>query len=269
MKRLVILVSLLSFCLVGCNHYYYLPNVHNVPMFVEKNEYRLSGFCGSETESNSIELQSAYSVTNHTALMFNFMKAKGVDSENTSSWGKGDYYEGALGYYKSLGTFSSYNKPFGLSKSVALVATFEVYGGYAKNNQHHEYDKYGSISDLSYTKIFIQPSISVTSDLADYALSARISRVSFDKIDYYLSKYSSSSHSKELIDLINTKVSYLFEPAVTMRFGWKYVKLQLQIGGTSNLTNKNLKFDNINASVGICFSLAKRYKTAPLKELSN
>ncbi|MFZ4399585.1 MAG: hypothetical protein ACOYO1_06100 [Bacteroidales bacterium] len=243
------LISLLSFSLVSCSHYYYAPCMQNVPLFIEKNDLRLSASTGLGDETSYLELQSAYSITNHIGLMFNFMRAKGEEDNNVNNWGKGYYYEGAVGYYKPLKTFAS----------------FEVYGGFATSNQHHQYDISYRYADLTFTKIFIQPTLGYTSDVFDIALSSRISRVSFNKIDY--SSYNATYNTfSELDEIANNKVSYLFEPAVTLRIGGEICKGQLQCGFSKNLTNTKLKFEKFNISAGLYFTIANRNKTQAIKK---
>lgn len=96
------------FC--SCSHYYYVPNVQNVPLFREKNEYRLSGTYGFGTETSCLEVQGAYSVTSNFGIMTNFMSAKGIENSE-ESWAKGTYLDVAIGYYKPLlksGVFEIY-----------------------------------------------------------------------------------------------------------------------------------------------------------------
>ena len=121
MKKLTTTFILaLMFC--SCSHYYYVPNVQNVPLFREKNEYRISGTYGLGTETSCLEVQGAYSVTGNLGIMTNFMSAKGIDN-NEESWAKGTYLDAAIGYYKPL------------HKS----GVFEIYGGVSGSKQHHQY----------------------------------------------------------------------------------------------------------------------------------
>ena len=64
--------------------------------------------------------------------------------------------------------------------------------------------------------------------------------------------------------IAQNKVSNLFEPALTLRGGWKNVKLQLQLSFSKNLSHSNLRFEKSNVSLGFFYTLANRYrKTAP------
>ena len=93
MKKLNTATFLLSVLLSSCTHYYYVPNVQNVPLFREKNEFRLSGACGFGDYSKCAEFQVAFSLTDHIAMMTDFMSAKGGKVSDNEDWAKGTYFE--------------------------------------------------------------------------------------------------------------------------------------------------------------------------------
>lgn len=235
------------FLLSGCTHYYYAPNSHNVPLFIEKNEFRISGSMGGGDESSLYNIQSAYSITDHIAVMVNYLSAKGGDTASNSA--KGNYLEGAVGYYI----------PF------KKIGVFEVYGGFGGSKQHHEYlyfqlfapPTYIGLSDLSFTKIFLQPSFGLTFKAFDVALSSRLCRLSYDKINNQTTLNSDAFKELELI--ARNKVFYLAESGITIRGGWKYIKVQLQILSTKNLSNDNLPIETMTINLGLYFSIGKRF----------
>jgi hypothetical protein len=228
----------------SCTHYYYVPNTQNVPLFMEKNEYRASLSIGGGGESEAVDGQFAYSVTNHFAVMTNFMYAQG-GKDSGNNWAKGKFIEGAIGYYKPFKT----------------NGVFEIYGGYGGGNQHHQYGEDNinrGKSDLSFTRIFLQPSVGITFKGFDFALSTRVCRLDFNKIDFQTATHGSAFHEMDAI--AHNKTSYLLEPAFTIRGGWKYVKLQFQLMSSKNLTNPNLNFEPSRISFGVYFTIADRYR---------
>jgi len=244
MKNRTVFTILTAVLLSGCTHYFYVPNTQNVPLFMEKNEYRASLSIGGGGESNAIDGQVAYSVTNHIAVMTNFIHAQG-GKDSGNNWAKGKLIEGAIGYYKPFKT----------------NGVFEIYGGYGGGNQHHNYgdDKtnLGS-SDLSFTRIFLQPSVGITFKGFDFALSTRVCRLNFNKIDI---QNITHGNDFDAVDAIaHHKTSYLVEPAFTIRGGWKYVKLQFQLMSSKNLTNPDLHFEPSRLSFGVYFTIADRYR---------
>jgi hypothetical protein len=233
----------------SCSHYYYVPNVQNVPLFREKNEYRLSGTYGSGSETSCLEVQGAYSVTKNFGVMTNFMSAKGIDNSG-ESWAKGNYLDAAIGYFKPL------------HKS----GVFEIYGGIGGSKQHHQYrsetdNLTAGTSDLSFLKIFIQPSVGMTFNAFDIAFSTRLNRLSFTNIDNQIIELSNGIEFDRLNEIAQTKTFLFIEPALTIRGGWKYVKVQLQ---GSLITKEHYHFAEYHVSIGINIAIAKRY----LKDVS-
>jgi predicted porin len=239
---LAILVALL---LSSCTHYYYVANVHNVPLFKEKNEYRISGSLGSGDESTCIEVQAAYSVTDKIGIMANYMSAKGGDV-TSHNYGSGNYIDGAVGYYKPVGRFG----------------VFETYGGLGLINQRHEYSS-GS-SDLSSLKFYIQPSFGFTSKFFDIAVSTRFSALTFNiKSNNISGNYELSNE----LNSLSTNVRYYFEPAITLRAGWQYTKLQFQAAYSGNIIHEDMQIgEDYHFSIGICFSFANRFKPQDHKQ---
>ena len=92
-------------------------------MFKEKKEYRLSGALACGDESSSTEIEAACSVTDHIGIMANFMSAKGGNISDNSDWAKGNYLNGAIGYFKPVRNYG----------------VFEVYGGVGCSKQYHHY----------------------------------------------------------------------------------------------------------------------------------
>ena len=255
MKKLTTIFFLANIC-CSCSHYYYVPNVQNVPLFREKNEYRLSGTYGLGTETSCLEVQGAYSVTGNFGVMTNFMSAKGIDNSE-ESWAKGNYLDAAIGYYKPL------------HKS----GVFEIYGGVGGSKQHHQYrgeignpayNLNAGTSDLSFLKIFIQPSVGMTFNGFDFAFSTRFNRLSFNKTVNQIDELSNDYEFDKLNTIAQTKTFLFFEPALTIRGGWKYLKVQLQ-GATANyINNEHYHFDEYHISIGLNVAIAKRY----LKDVS-
>ncbi|MDD4994163.1 MAG: hypothetical protein PHR83_18235 [Paludibacter sp.] len=247
MKKITLpfaLVILLS----GCTHDYYTPNAQNVPMFRDKNELRLSGAFGG-SQSEGVELQAAYSPVKNFAVMANYLTSS-IHYNSPGDYGNQNYIEGGLGYYKPI----------------SKTAVFEIYGGYGSGNEHHQYEGsyysydgtyyYGSgFANLSFKKVFIQPSIGLTFDFIDIAFSSRLYSLTFDKVQNYASVDSFDWGTLHELSLSN--VHYFLEPAMTFRGGWKNVKLQLQLSTTRLLSLQDpiFSYETLHASLGVCFTL--------------
>jgi hypothetical protein len=244
MKKLAVLTIILALVSESCSRYYYVANVQNVPMFKEKDELHLSGFMGGGDETTCYEAQAAYAATDHLGLMANFMTAKGgnVPSHN---YGKGTFLEGALGYFKPAGKFG----------------VFEIYGGVGGSRQHHEFynSYYGEshgYADISYMRFFVQPSFGITTKLIDFGLSGRFCNMIYTRVDNLV--HGDDYASSKLRDL-QQMVPFNFEPAATLRIGWKNLKAQAQLE-YAGLMNNNNSFlgEEWHMSLGISVSFSAK-----------
>jgi len=253
MKKLYTYFFITVVC-CSCSHYYYVPNVQNVPLFREKNEYQFSGAYGLGTETSCLEVQGAYSVTGNFAVQANFMSAKGIDNHE-DSWAKGSYLDAAIGYYKPL------------RKS----GVFEIYGGVGGSKQHHQYRNdiyipgtpgYGILSagtsEVSFIKLFVQPSVGMTFKGFEFAFSTRFNWLTFNQTDNNIDKLLNEHEFEKLNATAQTKNFLFFEPALTIRGGWKYLRVQLQGATASYLNNENYHFDQYHLSIGLNVAIANR-----------
>ncbi len=245
-------------------HMYHIPSAHNVPLLKEKNECRASGSVGmglagafGATASN--EVQAAYAVTNHIGVFANFMSAI---QEPDNGFAKESYLDAAIGYYTPIGRFG----------------VFEFYGGMGSSRQHHGYDTYDLYGNfihtdkvrISYVKPFFQPSIGFASNVFDIAFSARVSELFFK-----IGKADTVNGFKQYHDLdrefASRDIRYMYsfiEPAITLRAGWKYVKLQLQAQYSYSLDGIEHSdiFEIMHISAGLSFNLTKRFWKDALKK---
>ena len=254
MKKITIAIILAAFLLCSCNHYYYVANVQNIPLFREKNEYHLSGSYGGGPYSNCIEVQASYSLPFNIGLMANYMHGRGGDVSD-NDYGKGNYIEGAIGYYKPFEKFNG---------------VFETYGGIGLGKQYHEYSSrhfdqweyyysYDGSSDISFSKLFIQPSYGLTFDKFDVALSTRLCRLSFTDINNQITDPVEVNKVNSLSD----NSHYFIEPALTLRGGWTYLKFQFQVAYTGYLGHPEYYFfEDVHFGAGLYFTIAKRFKNA-------
>jgi hypothetical protein len=256
MKRIFFLFLAVT-SLSSCSRYYYTPNQHNIPMFKEKKEARLSGAASMGAYAGAYEVQAAYAPTKGLGLMANAYILNPDINE-----AKAHFVEFGAGYYKPIP-----------SKFPAISEKFvvELYGvsGWGKARNYYCNEGFG---ETNFFKGYLQPSIGFTHDIADVGLSARIGLVNFyntrasfndtcelnqsgESIDWY----TSDDVVRDLQLLTNYNRSFLFEPAITARVGYQYAKFQFQVGWSfldGRLQDLN---DNINLNFGVVFSLAPRF----------
>lgn len=274
MKKLISVTFLFALILSGCTHYYYVPNVQNVPLFTEKNEFRFAGQFGyasgelgdlGDQQTTCFDLQAAYSLTNNIGVMMNYMWAKEkyqADESTVNEYGSGSIIEGAVGYYKPVGQYG----------------VFEIYGGLGTSGQHHQYaDSYNNTiygtSDLSFIKLFIQPSIGFKLNSGDVdflkpfdiAFSTRVYSINYGKIDYT----NNERINEENLSALTDKNHLFLEPALTIRGGWETVKLQFQLGYAAYLNNSSSDFyEKCHISLGLFFAFGNNEKKI-LRKLNN
>lgn len=242
---------LIGFILLSsCSHTYYVPNTVNVPLFKEKNEVRFAGHYNSDNVT-VYEFQAAYAITNNLAVMANYMYGYEYTYEYfKNDCGYGHYLDAAVGYYKPL------NKHF----------VVEVFGGLGACSQYHlykgEYLFFNGhyypmmyYANMFFLKNFIQPSIGFTFDYFDIALSTRLAYLSYFNIIHNLP--SSNGNIIDLQKIIAKRNFLVFEPALTIRGGWKYVKLQAQL--CPSFSNDLLPSSGGIFSVGLYLSFAERF----------
>ena len=230
---------IVAFGLTSCTHYYYIPPAQNVPLFQGKNEYQATISAGGNDEVSTTDVQVAYSITNNIAVMANAMVAEGGE-KSSADWGRGKYIDAAIGYYKP---FCNY-------------WVFEIFTGFGNGKQHHHYND--GTSDLSFTKLIFQPSIGLTYNAFDIALTTGISYINFYKINNPFDRNHEEFYT--LNNISQNHNSYLFEPSITLRAGWKYAKFQLQILSAENLSHSGLQFLYNKVSMGITFSFAHKFE---------
>lgn len=217
----------------GCASGLYAPNMQNVPLFQEKNEIRINAAYGITDADNAVELQLAYAPTANIGIQANAL-LHGY-SFYLPKFNNFDVFFGEIG--------AGYYRPFGNNKHWV----FETYGllGLGQAFPAFSYYKEGY---KQYGKFSLQPAIGFTAKGFDAALSARASYllndVAWKRIDENSDEYGKYYKSN----------SFLIEPAITLRGGWKYVKLQTQLGASIG----GEKGMDSHANIGICVLLNKK-----------
>ncbi len=256
MKKQNVFFLIAIIVLSSCSHTYYVPNTVNVPLFKEKNEIRLAGYYYSD-QVTTYEIQGAYSITNNLAVMANYMYGYDYTKEYVKEdCGFGHYVDAAAEYYKPL------NKYFVL----------EAFGGMGICNQSHLYKGeylYASghyiptryIAKVFFIKNFMQTSIGFTSNYFDIALSTRIANLTY--LNTFQNLPPSDYDYMDLQKIYLIRNFLVLEPALTIRGGWKYVKIQTQLCYSfqvfPNVIIYRLPSEGGIFSAGLCFLFAERY----------
>ncbi len=153
--------------------------------------------------SSGFDPQLSYAVTDHFGLMLNGSFQAGKDSTNN----KHNFLEIGGGYYRKL----------------SERGRFEVFAGYGAGNVQASYDNgiFRAYSDANVQRFFIQPDVGLTTRVVDAALAMRFVVVNARQNQFNLTR------------------SFL-EPAITIKLGYKYIKLVYQLGVSMPLNSNNL-----------------------------
>lgn len=226
----------------------YTPNMQNVPQMKEKNEVRATvGFS---------DAQAAYAVTDKIAIMANAQYKKPSWTVTSGSMeykyeSKKNLIELGGGYYKKVDDYF----------------TFEAYGGagYGWLNYNRSYaDTSGGQATVynkfkaNATRFFLQPSIGVSTDFADFAISTRFVGLKFRNID--TSGYRQDELLEEDLSGLDKPFYSFFEPAMTLRLGAKYVKFHIQAIYSLKLNEEKLNYMPFTVNFGVHLNIAQRFK---------
>lgn len=227
MKNLFLFLCFLLFMGQACKTAY-VPNTVNVPLFDDSGQLRVSG----DSQGN---IQFAASLNRRFGVMANAMFRK--DGESTDAvYGKGGFFEVGLG---------GFNYGSGMLRWEAYVG-----GGVGTTKTFDNGKKF----EAQGARFFFQPSIGIHHDIFELAFTPRLVAGKYKKPEttYSLSELTSN----KLLDI--EKPTWIFaEPALTARIGYKWVKLQIQIGKSFKLTDKPLAYDENFNSVGLIFDFGR------------
>jgi hypothetical protein len=184
-------------------------------------------FCGPSI--GGVDFQGAYAVTDKIGVMANVYFAGAAD-RMTGDEGRGRLFEGGVGYYRPVNARS----------------VFETYGGAGFGTLTLERGDGSRTASINGQRVFVQPAIGFTSKWFDAAVSLRLCGLHYSDIPEDLSDARDIDAARELAEM---KSSFLAEPALTLRGGWNYLKLQFQGGLSENLTHPD--FPQVEGYVSI------------------
>lgn len=238
----------------ACNRYYYRPNAVNDPLFTGGGQAHLGvsadGSRVNQDESGGdltgyesfFDVQAAVSPVNHLAAMVNYSTYSYHANQPYAGSGNVDAHahllEGAIGGYEALG---------GRVKMVADL--FVGYGG----------GPLRSDVDLHLSRWFVQPGIGMHSKWVDAGFNLRLSVLNYSNFDAnghtneYLAFHSLADSTTGTT--IASK-SYVFaEPSFTVRTGYKFAKMQLQVVLATPVSNIYWRYNTAMFTAGVYFTL--------------
>ncbi|MBA2610485.1 MAG: hypothetical protein H0U95_00845 [Bacteroidetes bacterium] len=241
MKKLILFSSaIIAFIFNSCTTQTYVSNAANVPLLKEKGEVHIN--------ITQNDLQGAFALGKNFAVIANgfYMNYRTGDTYKHS----GLLGEAGIGYFTPLNTnfiFEGYVG--GGAGRVSKQQTFN------DNNNN----SYTANFNANAIKMFIQPDIGYKTRFFDAIISSRISTVKYTSFSQQ--NYSEQDLKNDYLDnnQLTGPVFMFAEPAITLRGGYKFLKIQLQYGQTINMTPHNIKQANNFSSLGIVINIAKWY----------
>jgi hypothetical protein len=200
----------------------YVPNTIHSPMLSNKGEFHASINEGL----SGFDPQLAFAITDHLGIMANGSFADRT-SDSTDSFHKHSFVEAGAGYYRKLG----------------VAGRLEAYGGggFGKLRAFQDAGLWTSYADVKSMRFFVQPAIGVATDIFDGSLAARVVAVNLKQ------------------DSLNN-TGFFFEPAITAKVGYKWVKAVFQFGLSVPLGSENIDFsyEPFIFSIGLQATIGKR-----------
>lgn len=229
MKRFTVAGGILALTLFfySCSQFY-VPNAVNVPMMKKQGDIN----AGIHTGTNGVDFQTSFAITDNIAVMFNGSFNHDIDSAQTD-YHKHTFFEGGLGIYQTFSDYFTFETYAGVGYGEAEA--YETFLLFAQKNDY--------LTTAKYTRPFIQFNLGIGTDFFDGGIAARFCYVKYNEI--------------KPIDPADTNAdpsSFFAEPVLFWRIGWKYIKLNSQIGFSLPF-NKERFFDNqpFIFNVGISF----------------
>ena len=237
MKRSII-IFLLYGC-VSCSTQLYQSNTANVPLLREKHESKSSIGAGN--------IQTSYAATRQVGIIANAFW-NGYHANGNEN----------LGLLGELGA--------GYFKEIAPDFIFETYGGiglgrirYFKTSMQNGFQEEKKM-EVNGIKYFIQPSIGYTNQIVEAAFTPRISFVDYN--NFAIQGYSQEEMNADYLnaEIIQSRTWVFVEPSLTLRAGYKWVKLQAQYGLTLKTNKARLKYPNQFLQFAVVVHVARWYR---------
>ncbi len=235
----------------ACTASYYATSCNPAPLLREANEVTASAGRSTYNYSRSNDLSVAYSPIDKLGLLANIswiQSSRGViDREQYGM--NAAFYEGAIGYYHSWDDNLSYDVYLGFGQTQnAQSYAFDF--GYLQSNHLIQFD---------YSRVFLQPALAYTSEYIDVQVALRASQVTYGQVVL-------DSISRDNIFELPPESGARFilaEPGITLRGGYRYLKVLLHVGYSFNLSPEPLFRDFSNLSVGVAYNFKPSFKAKP------
>lgn len=206
----------------------YIPNMVNSPLFSNQGEFQAS----IATGNSNFDAQTALAITDNIGIMVNGSYGNETN-DTTEDFHKHAFIEGGIGYYDKIGENGRY----------------EIYGGYGigKVEGYFENAIFDSKrTNANYNRFLIQPGIGISTGIFDGSFSPRFAIV---KMDPDGPNFQTGDYN------------VFFEPVITSKIGYKYVKFIAQFGFSFPAGNQEINYDHQTFifNFGLNCNLGRKY----------
>lgn len=233
-----VLISIAA--LSSCSTTMYTTNAVNAPLLKEKGEVKIN-----VTQN---DLQAAVAVSDHIGIIAN------------------GYYQNYKGdnNYKHNGAMGELGLGYFVNTENNLVMETFIGAGLGQVHKQEQFtnsvnNTYMASFDANAAKAFVQSNLGYRSKFFDVAFTPKFSFVKYSIFSQ--TNYTQNQLKEDYLD--NNRLTnplYVFaEPAITVRGGYKFIKLQAQYGLTLNLGGQSIRKTPNFASLGIIIDIAKWY----------
>src|SRR5690554_25839 len=255
MKRLLTsLAPLLA--IAACSPVFYSPSSRHIPLLTEENEFTASvGYIIAES-TESMALKAAYALSPNWGIMGGGNFHFGGETDSNASSGGGGYVEAGAGYFTRVGRKFVF-ETYGLVSYGGMNNRFpQTVTNYPNTNGKITADLLG---------FGLQPSFGFKSRYFDAALSLKTSLINYMNIQGNLITQNIDQEipSSQQEYLSTHRHNFLLEPAITLRGGWELLKLEVQTGGSLNLTHRDFPQDGSWVSFGLVYRLSPVDRKTP------
>lgn len=229
--------AIFALTVCSCSPIYYSGSTQNVAMLEEQGSFR-AGASGNDSRGGG---EFSYAVTDHFGVLGNGTVYFPKDDDNGNG-GSGSRFEFGGLYYTKLGEKMRF-------ETNAIVG----FGNVENHFPATAVDYPGTNGKIS-ANIFsygIQPALGFSSKYFQMAFSCKLFGLNYNGISGNLI-YQGENQQQYLAD---NKSNFMVEPALTLRGGFEFLKLQLQFGRSLNMTNSSFKMDDNFMTVGLLFSV--------------
>jgi hypothetical protein len=231
--------------LAGCKAVY-APNIAATPLLRERGELRAT--------VDVRNLQLAYAVTDHVGVQANGYHrtdSNDPDPGGEQQDGSGTFGELGVGYFMPLA-------------AVHPWLQLEVYAGFGAGKVEHDLTPDGGSTrhfEAEATRAYLVPTLGVTRTWFDLAVSTRVASVRY--ADVATESYTAEQLEGDGFAGIEDHTWVFLEPCATVRVGYKWVKLQVQVGKSFKLNSAELAHDSGMTTVGLNVDLFRAFGDQP------